>query len=97
MGGVYVGRIMGRMGGVYVVNIMWRMEDVDRKYFGLAVRGLYSKYYGQMEAICIGRRQCREYMDKSEVYLWLTGWLIRGSSPGRCWKFFSPPQRPERL
>jgi len=25
------------------------------------------------------------------------GWMIEGSSPGRGWKFFSSPPRPDRL
>jgi hypothetical protein len=28
---------------------------------------------------------------------WARGWIIRGSSPGRDWEFFSSPPRPDRL
>jgi hypothetical protein len=28
---------------------------------------------------------------------WDTGWVIRGSSPGRDWEFLSSPPRPDRF
>jgi hypothetical protein len=31
------------------------------------------------------------------VQRWAMGWMIRGSSPGRSWEFFSPPPHPDRL
>jgi hypothetical protein len=35
--------------------------------------------------------------DSSAVQRWATGWPIRGSSPGRGWKFFSSLSRPDRF
>jgi hypothetical protein len=35
--------------------------------------------------------------DSSVVQHWAAGWNIGGLSPGRGWKFFSSPPRPDRL
>jgi Na+/H+ antiporter NhaC len=31
------------------------------------------------------------------IQCWVTGWMNGGSSPGRGWKFFTLPPRPDRL
>jgi hypothetical protein len=36
-------------------------------------------------------------LDSSVLQRWATGWMIGGSSRGRCWEFFSSPPRPDRL
>jgi hypothetical protein len=35
--------------------------------------------------------------DSSVVQHWVTGWMIRDSSPRRDWELFSSPMRPDKL